>query len=69
MGAAETGGVRRLSSRPLGCVCTFSSFFFFFSEVDSGLKLDFSKASILPYLDLRFPHCKPQASSDSLNIK
>lgn len=45
-----------LSSRPLGCLGTFFSFIFFFcvpgshffSEVDLRLKLDFSKASILP---------------------
>ena len=63
MGTAETGGVRVSLFPPSGGVCAFSSLFFFFcelashifSEVDSELKLDFFKASILPYLGLSFP--------------
>lgn len=59
-----------LSSRPSGVsvYLLFPHFFPFFcelgrrifSEVDSGLKLDFFNASLLPSLSLSFPICKSE---------
>ena len=72
MGTAETGGMRCLSSHSSGCfvhllflivcvcvcVCVCELGRCIFSEVNSGLKLDLSKASVLLSLSLNFSICK-----------